>query len=617
MARNLTGSQAGFPGYVAADTYYSDPATAVVPDSMHNEHLLGVIAYVLENLGAGGGGSGDALVANPLSQFAATTSAQLRGVLSDETGTGLAYFQGGDIGTPSAGVGTNLTGTAAGLTAGIATLANALKSATTTINVSSATAPTVGQVLTATSDSAATWQTAAGGGDALVANPLSQFAATTSAQLRGVLSDETGTGLAYFQDGDLGTPSAGVATNITALNATQLTTGTVPAPRVGQYRAVADAADSPTNVDGTVAFSSLTAARVVTLPAASSFSAGQTLIIADNSGSCSTTNTITINRAGADTINGATSFLMTSAYGQALLISDGTSKWVLRHTFEPRIVNFTASGSLPDPGAGCKMLRIRALGAGGGGASGRKHTSAAARAGGSGGSAGAWVDIEVPYSSVSSWPVTITIGAGGAGGAAQTSDGTSGNAGTAGGDTIFDAVVTAKGGLGGTGGGSSSASGGEARIGSLSSLQTAINIAAQNTYSAAGGWSGTAATAVTAGSVGHAGSGGGGGGLTTGNATMAGLAGGANAKGTAGGAGGASGGAVGTAGGAGDSSTPYAFPGGSGGGGAGSSTSAAYAGGAGGNYGAGGGGGTAGTSAVNDSGVGGAGAGGFMQVIYK
>lgn len=35
---------------------------------------------------------GDALAANPLSQFASTTSAQLRGVLSDETGTGVAVF---------------------------------------------------------------------------------------------------------------------------------------------------------------------------------------------------------------------------------------------------------------------------------------------------------------------------------------------------------------------------------------------------------------------------------------------------------------------------------------------------------------------------------------------
>lgn len=62
-----------------------------------------------------------AITTNPLSQFAATTSAQLRGVLSDESGTGAAYFQGGDLGTPSAGVATNLTGTASGLTAGAAT----------------------------------------------------------------------------------------------------------------------------------------------------------------------------------------------------------------------------------------------------------------------------------------------------------------------------------------------------------------------------------------------------------------------------------------------------------------------------------------------------------------
>lgn len=39
-----------------------------------------------------------------------------------------------------------------------------------------------------------TWQTISGGGDALVANPLSQFASTTSAQLATVLSDETGSG---------------------------------------------------------------------------------------------------------------------------------------------------------------------------------------------------------------------------------------------------------------------------------------------------------------------------------------------------------------------------------------------------------------------------------------
>lgn len=45
-----------------------------------------------------------------------------------------------------------------------------------------------------------TWGSPAGGGDALTTNPLSQFAATTSAQLAGVISNETGTNLLVFSD---------------------------------------------------------------------------------------------------------------------------------------------------------------------------------------------------------------------------------------------------------------------------------------------------------------------------------------------------------------------------------------------------------------------------------
>jgi len=51
------------------------------------------------------------------------TSSELRTILTDETGTGALYFQNGDAGTPSALVGTNISGTAAGLTAGAAPLA--------------------------------------------------------------------------------------------------------------------------------------------------------------------------------------------------------------------------------------------------------------------------------------------------------------------------------------------------------------------------------------------------------------------------------------------------------------------------------------------------------------
>ena len=125
--------------------------------------------------GGGGGGSvtltgavtgtGTGTVATSLGSF---TSAQLRSALSDEVGTGAAYFVGGDLGTPAGATLTNATGLPvasgiSGLASGVATF----------------------------------------------------LGTPTSANLRAALTDESGTGAAYFQGGDLGTPSAGVLTNAT------------------------------------------------------------------------------------------------------------------------------------------------------------------------------------------------------------------------------------------------------------------------------------------------------------------------------------------------------------------------------------------------------------------
>lgn len=63
------------------------------------------------------------------------------------------------LGTPTSWTLTNCTGTATWLTSWIT---NALKSATTTVDVSAATAPSNWQVLTATSSTTATWQTPSG-----------------------------------------------------------------------------------------------------------------------------------------------------------------------------------------------------------------------------------------------------------------------------------------------------------------------------------------------------------------------------------------------------------------------------------------------------------------------
>ena len=101
--------------YVGDITIYTDA-----------EAVLAVEAEATLTLASGTtiGGQVAATVANLLSDFAATTSAQLAGVISDETGTGSLVFATSPtlvtpaLGTPSSGVATNLTGTAAGLTAG-------------------------------------------------------------------------------------------------------------------------------------------------------------------------------------------------------------------------------------------------------------------------------------------------------------------------------------------------------------------------------------------------------------------------------------------------------------------------------------------------------------------
>ena len=312
-------------------------------------------------------GGGDALTTNPLSQFAATTSAQLAGVLSDETGTGAVVFatspalvtpllgtptsgtltnctslpvagitaststalgvgsielghatdttitrtgagaiavegtavllSGGALGTPASGTLTNATGLpVAGITASTSTalgvgsielghatdttltrvsagvvavegsnvlLASGLGSVTQAYDAQLADiagltyaqgdilyyngtnvvnlGPGTSGYFLKTQGAAANpiWANIPGGGDALVANPLSQFAATTSLQLAGVISDETGSGALVFATSPtlvtpaLGTPASGTLTNCTSLPVAGITASTSTALGVG------------------------------------------------------------------------------------------------------------------------------------------------------------------------------------------------------------------------------------------------------------------------------------------------------------------------------------------------------------------------------------------------
>jgi len=87
-------------------------------------------------------GSGDALVANPLSQFAATTSAQLAGVISNKTGSDLLVFATSPtLTTPNIGAatGTSLAVTGA-LTAGNGIVLSGASGSATTISTSTTNA---------------------------------------------------------------------------------------------------------------------------------------------------------------------------------------------------------------------------------------------------------------------------------------------------------------------------------------------------------------------------------------------------------------------------------------------------------------------------------------------
>jgi len=95
----------------------------------------------------------------------------------------------------------------------------------------------------------------------------------------------------------------------------------------GMTRTVADVATTATNQDGAIIYSSITAARIVTLPAANTCPLGFRLLVLDQSGSASGVNTITLTRAGADTVNGGTTAVINTAYGYRELITDGVSKW--------------------------------------------------------------------------------------------------------------------------------------------------------------------------------------------------------------------------------------------------------------------------------------------------
>lgn len=140
-----------------------------------------------------------------------TTSAQLATAISDETGTGVVVFSN----TPT--LVTPVLGVATATSINKVTLTTPATGSTLTI--ADGKTLTASNTLTFTGTDTSSVAFGSGGTVAYVANKLSVFAATTSAELAGVISDETGTGVVVFSNSPtLVTPvlGAATATSITA-----------------------------------------------------------------------------------------------------------------------------------------------------------------------------------------------------------------------------------------------------------------------------------------------------------------------------------------------------------------------------------------------------------------
>jgi hypothetical protein len=116
-----------------------------------NQNTTGTASNVTGTVAIANGGTGQTTRQDAMDALAGavTSGSYLRGNGTDVV---MSTIQAADVPT----LNQDTTGTAA--------KANALNSATTVVNVSSSSAPSAGQVLTATSGTAATWQTPASGG---------------------------------------------------------------------------------------------------------------------------------------------------------------------------------------------------------------------------------------------------------------------------------------------------------------------------------------------------------------------------------------------------------------------------------------------------------------------
>lgn len=347
--------------------------------------------------------------------------------LSGQTGSG--SFVGStsptltnpDLGTPSAGVLTNCTGVALGLTAG---------------------STVFGPNLT---------------------GPIASSGVVTS------ITSQTGIGTKFVVDDsptlitpNLGTPSAGVLTNctgtalgLTAGNVASIPNLTGPITSVGTTTSIA----SQTGIGSTIVVDNSPTLITPNIGVASATSVNKVSITAP-----ATSATLSISDGKTATVSNTLSFI--GVDGSSVNFgSGGTVLYASTALTNVVMQVFTASGTYT-PTVGMKYCIIEVIGGGGGGGgvSGALGQTACGAGGGAGGySRGRYTNVNIGVSQ------SVTIGASGAGGPAGNNNGSSG------GTSSVGALINATGGAGGAGQASSvtltySGAGGAGGLGALGSF---------------------------------------------------------------------------------------------------------------------------------------------------
>ena len=108
--------------------------------------------------------------------------------------------------------------------------------------------------------------------------------------------------------------------------------------------AVSDAPYSVLATDRMIAYTALSAARIVSLPASTAYPTGTRLVVVDETGNCSPVKTLSITPNGADVIDGATSAVLNVPYGFIGLESNQAGEWtIIDQGFMPALANIAAA----------------------------------------------------------------------------------------------------------------------------------------------------------------------------------------------------------------------------------------------------------------------------------